>query len=170
MSRRLAPALAAAFLAPFALGALLAAPATAHAKDLRGRIGAGFNTSFGQVNALSMRWGVPTPDPAINVQTELDLGFATYQDTDSALFAGGRVLYGVVAEDNMNLYVGAGAGYIGYAGEGLVRIQPAASVDFFLFGLENLAFNANWGLNLDAGQATGLSTTASLGAGMHYFF
>ena len=88
MSRRLAPALAAAFLAPFALGALLAAPATAHAKDLRGRIGAGFNTSFGQVNALSMRWGVPTPDPAINVQTELDLGFATYQDTDSALFAG----------------------------------------------------------------------------------
>ena len=162
MHRRLAPALAAV--------ALVAAPSTALAKDLRGRFGAGFNTSFGQVNALSMRWGVPTPDPAINVQTELDLGFASYQDTDSALFMGGRVLYGIVAEDNMNLYVGGGAGYIGYAGEGLVRIQPAASVDFFLFGLENLAFNANWGLNLDAGRATGMSTTASLGAGMHYFF
>lgn len=167
MSRRLVPALVAPALAA---SVLLVAPTTAHAKDLRGRVGAGFNTSFGQVNALSVRWGVPTSDPAINVQTELDVGFTTYQDTDSALFAGGRILYGVVAEDNMNLYVGAGAGYVGYAGEGLVRIQPAASVDFFLFGLENLAFNASWGVNLDAGKATGLSTTANLGAGLHYFF
>jgi hypothetical protein len=167
MSRRLVPALVAPALAA---SVLLVAPTTAHAKDLRGRVGAGFNTSFGQVNALSVRWGVPTSDPAINVQTELDVGFTTYQDTDSALFAGGRILYGVVAEDNMNLYVGAGAGYVGHAGEGLVRIQPAASVDFFLFGLENLAFNASWGVNLDAGKATGLSTTANLGAGLHYFF
>ena len=117
-----------------------------------------------------MRWGVPTPDPAINIQTEVDLGFSTYQDTDSGLFLGGKVLYGVVAEDNMNFYVGGGAGYVGHAGASVVRVQPAAAIDFFMFGLENLAFNATWGVNLDVGDATGLSTTAALGAGLHYFF
>jgi hypothetical protein len=162
MSRRLAPLLTIATLA--------LAPSTALAKDLRNRVGVGFETSFGQVEALSVRWGVPTSDPAINIQTEVDVGFISYKNTPDAFFAGGRLLYGVVAEDNMNLYVGAGAGYVGFGTQNLVRIQPIASVDFFLFGLENLGLNASWGLNLDVGDTAGLATTANLGAGLHYFF
>lgn len=165
MHRRLA--LSAALVSSFGL---LAAPSLAHAKDLRGRVGAGFNTSFGQVQALSVRYGLPTADPAINIQVEGDFGFASYENVTDGVFGGGRLLYGVVAEDNMNLYVGAGAGYVGYGTGSVVRIQPVASVDFFLFGLENLGFNASWGLNLDVGDQSGLATTANLGAGLHYFF
>ena len=49
------------------LGALLS-PTSAHAKDLRNRVGVGYNAWFGQVNALSVRYGLPTGDPAINIQ------------------------------------------------------------------------------------------------------
>jgi hypothetical protein len=168
MQRRPALAVASLLLSGVALTGL--APGVAHAKDLRGRVGAGFNTSFGQVQAISARYGIPTSDPAINIQTEFDFGFASYENVTDGLFAGGRLLYGVVAEDNMNLYLGAGAGYVGYGTGNVVRIQPVASVDFFLFGLENLGFNASWGLNLDVGDQSGLATTANLGAGLHYFF
>ena len=41
--------------------------------------------------------------------------------------------------------------------------------DFFLFGLDNLGFTVEWGLNLDTG-GTGLGTAAAVGAGVHYWF
>jgi hypothetical protein len=51
-----------------------------------------------------------------------------------------------------------------------LRIQPAMGADFFLFGLENLGFTVEWGLNLDLTGQSGIATTAAVGAGVHYWF
>ena len=134
---------------------LLSLP-TAEAKDLRSKIGLGFHQELGSMSALSVRYGFPAAKPITNIQLEADVGLALAADSPTELYAGGRLLYTVVAEDNMNFYLGAGAGYATVAGSdadgdptstGFVRIQPALGAEFFLFGLENLGFSVEWGAN-----------------------
>ncbi len=144
---------------------------TAHAKDLRGRSGVGFNQQFGHVSALSVRYGLPTPSPVINVQVEGAFGLETAASEDGGnVFAGARVLYGFLAEDNMNLFAGGGLGIVTEQSQNTIRTQPTMGADFFLFGLENLGFTIEWGLNLDIGPTSGVSTTAAAAAGAHYWF
>ena len=161
-------------LSSLLLLAPLAMPGVAQAKDLRNRVAVGANAHLGSIPALSVRYGLPTPDPAINVQLEVSAGFSAYGDLGSQAVAGGRLLYGVVAEDNMNLFLGAGAGVLSQTASGAtdtaVRVQPVMGADFFLFGLENLGFTAEWGLNIDLGSSSGAATSAALGGGVHYWF
>ncbi len=146
------------------------APRSAAAKDLRQRVAVGFDTQLGGMPTLSARYGLPMPSPAINVQVEGDIGMDFNATAADRFFGGGRVLYGIVAEDNLNLYGTAGAGVITGSNSTTVRLQPGMAVDFFFFGLENLGFTASWGLNLDVGDAGGVATTGSAGAGVHYWF
>ena len=102
--------------APRALLALVAAaacltalPAPAHAKDLRNRFGLGFNTYLDDNAALSARYVVPAGNEALNIVVEGNLGFSTVS-LNERFAAGGRLLSTVVAEDNMNFYVGGGVG------------------------------------------------------------
>ena len=152
----------------------LVAPGAAQAKDLRNRLAAGANLHLGSIPALSLRYGLPTPDPAINVQIEALAGFWAYGDAGTQAVAGGRALYGVVAEDNMNLFLGAGAGVVSQTASGttdsVVRVQPVMGADFFFFGLENLGFTTEWGINIDLGSSSGAATSAALGGGVHYWF
>lgn len=155
---------------------MLLAALTPHAgaKDLRSRVGVGFNQQFGGVTAISVRYGLPTPKPTLNVQLELDGGVSLTAGMGSYL-VGGRLLYGVVAEDNLNLYLGAGAAYFREESEltqatGL-RLQPSMGAQFFLFGLENLGFTAEWGLNFDLGSPLGIKTVGSApSVAVHYYF
>lgn len=153
---------------------LLAVPArSAEAKDLRKRPGVGFNNQNGSYSALSFRYGIPTPDPVINVLAEITFGFAasSADDSEDGLYAGGRMLYGVVAEDNLNLYAAGGAGLLLTEGETLVRLTPGLSAEFFLFGVENLGFSAEWGVAVDLGAPTGIATFGAVpGVGVHYYF
>lgn len=165
-------------LAPFA------SPGVAQAKDLRNRVAVGANAHLGSVPALSFRYGLPTPDPAINVQLEATAGFWAYGDQGTEVVAGGRAMYGVVAEDNMNLFLGFGAAAISETSAATVdtsgnsvqtsttaaRLQPVMGADFFLFGLENLGFTAEWGVNIDLGASAGAATSAAVGGGVHYWF
>jgi len=148
----------------------LGLPSLAHGKDLRSRVGVGLDTELGQVPTLSVRLGLPTPDPAINIQAEGDFGVDIRDGQADRFFGGGRLLYGIVAEDNLNLYATAGAGVIGGSNTTTVRLQPGMAVDVFLFGLENLGLTASWGMNLDLGDAAGVSTTGAVAAGVHYWF
>lgn len=156
-------------LAASCLGLLVSSPA-AQAKDLRQRVALGFDTQLAGMPTLSARYGLPMPEPAINVQVELDVGFDLSANQADRFFGGGRLLYGIVAEDNLNLYGTAGAGLLTGSAATTVRLQPGMAVDFFAFGLENLGFTASWGLNMDVGDAAGVSTTGAVGAGMHYWF
>ncbi len=152
---------------------LLALPA--RAKDLRNRVGLGFNQQVGAspaggVSSLSVRYGLPTAQPVLNVQVEGELGFSGGSGGSGDLYTGGRVLWGVVAEDNLNLYLAAGGGLLRAGGADYVRVEPGIAVDFFLFGLENLGFTTGWGLDLDLGGTTTVATTASAVVGAHYWF
>ena len=147
-------------------------PATAaQAKDLRGRTGVGFNQQFGHVSALSARYGLPTSSPVVNVHLEGNFGLDTGpQDSGGNVFYGARVLYGVLAEDNMNLFVAGGVGGLTNGDANTVRVQPSMGTDFFLFGLDNLGFTIEGGLIFDLGQQSRVHTTANMAAGAHYWF
>lgn len=170
MSRRRPALLRSLSHALLLLAALLLAPHTASAKDLRGRAALGANMQLGSTPALSLRYGLPTGNPAINIQVEALAGFWKTANTAASATLGGRLLYGVVAEDNMNLFVGAGAGINSVGGLTAVRVQPVMGADFFFFGLENLGFTTEWGLNIDLGSSSAIGTSASIGAGVHYWF
>lgn len=158
--------------APAAALFTLALPATASAKDLKGKFGLGFNNQLGGGPALAVRYGIPTGDDnPFNLVVEGHTGFSSYDGTAGAFAAGGRLLFSTVVEDNMNLYVGAGAGYVMQDGVEVVRLQPLASIDFFLFGLDNLGFTTAFGLDLDVGgDTTGIATTTAALAGVTYWF
>lgn len=150
--------------------ALLAAP-DAHASDLRGRFGFGFHAGIGSVSALSARYALPTKDPKINVQVELNAGTEIRTDAPMQLVAGGRLLYGVVAEDNLSLYVAAGAAYASESTWTGVRLLPAMGAEFFLFGLENLGWGVEWGLQIDLGSESAVRTVSGGPAvTVHYWF
>lgn len=152
------------------LSALLLLSTTAQAKDLGNRLAVGANAHLGSVPALSVRYGLPTGKEELNIQVEVLAGVRATAGTSTDALAGGRVLYGMVAEDNMNLFVGAGAGLHVQADEPVFRLQPVMGADFFLFGLENLGFTAEWGLNVDLGDPSTVATSASIGGGVHYWF
>ena len=107
----------------------------------------------------------------MNVHLEGNFGLDTGEkDAGGNVFYGARVLYGVLAEDNMNLFVAGGAGGLTNGDNNTVRLQPSMGTDFFLFGLDNLGFTIEWGLNLDLGQHSRVKTTANMAAGAHYWF
>ncbi len=162
-------------------------PASA-AKDLNGRVGLGFSQQFGgngAMSAVSLKYGIPTGKPTTNLGVELDVGVDVAGGA-TGFFGGGRFLWGAVAEDNMNLNLGLGVGYLqrnvigvddtGAATDpepyGTVRLQPSLGAEFFLFGLENLGFTAELGLNLDLvdGGVNVLTVGGAPGVGMHYYF
>jgi len=157
------------------LGAALLAvmlPSAADAKDLSGHLGIGFNNQLGGGPALSVRYGIPTGDDTpINLIIEGHTGFSSYDGTAGAFAAGGRFLFSTVLEDNLNFYVGAGAGYVMVDGVEVVRLQPLASIDVFLFGLDNLGLTTAFGFDVDVGgDTTGIATTTAALAGVTYWF
>ena len=161
----------------FALLLFVLLPQTAFAKDLREKIGVGFSNQFASTPSISVRYGLPARSPAINIGVEVDIGFDFYSDSSSTSdfnkwFSGVRVLYGFVAEDNMNLYAIAGAGFL-FQGtnDARVRVQPALGAEFFLYGVENLGFSAEWGLNFDMGSPNRVTTVSGAPlVGLHYYF
>ena len=154
------------------LALVTAAPSPAHAKDLSGKLGIGFNNQLGGGPALAVRYGIPTAaESPVNIVLEGHTGFAAYEGTAQAFVAGGRLMFSTVVEDNMNFYVGAGAGYVMKDGQEVVRLQPLASVDFFLFGLDNLGFTTAFGFDMDVGgDSPGIATTTAALAGVTYWF
>jgi hypothetical protein len=152
------------------LAASLLVP-TADAGDHRGRFGFGFHAGLGSVPALSARYALPTASPTINAQIELDAGVDTGTGEGLSLVAGGRVLYGVVAEDNLTLFAAGGAAYVADPDGYVIRVQPAIGAEFFLFGLENLGFGVEWGFHIDLGESFRLHTFGGAPAAtVHYWF
>jgi hypothetical protein len=148
---------------------LLAAPASAN--DLRGRLGFGFHSGLGSVSALSLRYALPTGKPTMNLQVEGVAGLAAGEAVTTELVAGGRALAGLVAEDNLSLYAAAGVFWVDPGSAGRVRVQPAMGAEFFFFGLENLGFGVEWGLNLDLGDSPAVrSISGAPAVTVHYWF
>ncbi|MSQ01207.1 MAG: hypothetical protein EXR71_04835 [Myxococcales bacterium] len=152
------------------LALLLAAPG-AEAGDHRGRFGFGFHAGLGDVAALSARYSLPTATSKVNVQLEINGGVALSSEAPLGVLVGGRLLYGVVAEDNLTLYAAAGAAYVQESSWTGIRVLPAIGAEFFLFGLENLGFGVEWGVQVDVGSEFALRTVSGAPAvTVHYWF
>ncbi|MEE2828272.1 MAG: hypothetical protein VX498_03710 [Myxococcota bacterium] len=160
---------------------LLLSPAEASAKDLRKKLGVGFNNNFSSLTSISVKFGLPTAKETLNIQIQALGGFGLAPAETVRVFVGGRVLLPVVAEDNLNVYMAAGGGYLGLDTDpslseptGAFRGQAVMGVEFFPFGLDNLGFSAEVGLNIDVGAQGLLSfgTTSGTAAsvGVHYYF
>ena len=146
-------------------------PSTALAKDLSGRLAIGLDNTIARTPALSIRYGVPLGDPLQQLQLEGDFSTQlTRGADDQEFFIGGRAMYGVAVEDQLNLYLGTGLGGMSTPEGFTFRLQPGFSVDAFLFGLENLGFTAGFGLNIDLGETTGIGTSGAVLGGVHYWF
>jgi hypothetical protein len=164
-------------LAAFTL--LLLAPGDASAKDLRGKFGLGFNNNFTSLTSISIKGGLPMPKPTQNLQVQGLVGFGLARAEPARMFVGGRVLIPILAEDNLNLYAGVGGGYLRLRPEGQTEIldafrgQAVLGVEFFFFGLDELGFSAEVGINFDvAEEFLSFSTTSGTAAnvGVHYYF
>lgn len=173
MTRCIRPS-ALAVLILLACALLLAHPSEAQAKDLRKRIGVGFNNNFSTLTSVSVKVGMPTNKDTVNLQVQALVGFSIFAESDDLFFAGGRALLPILAEDNLNLYAAVGGGYVrSHAETNGARIQAVLGVEFFLFGLENLGLSAEFGINLDVvGEAVDIETTSGTAAsvGVHYYF
>jgi len=123
---------------------------------------------------LSAKITLPAKEPTVNVQIQGLVGFSILARQNNTFFAGARTLFTVIAEDNLNVYGGVGAGWARFdATESALRVQPVLGVEFFFFGLENLGFSIEGGLTVDVGTS-GVDFMTSSGlfsaAGVHYYF
>ncbi len=162
-----------------ALFALTLAALPADAKDLRGRFAFGFNNQLSPVTGASIKYTFPAKEPTVNIAIQGIAGIALFnaRANNDQFFAGFRMLFTFIAEDNLNVYAGGGAGYAGFDdGSRAIRAQPVVGVEFFFFGLENLGFSTEFGVNIDVGIApkTGLDVSTASGSfaavGVHYYF
>lgn len=151
----------------------------AEAKDLRGRLAFGFNNQLSPVTSASIKYTLPAKQAAVNIQMQVIAGLAIYnaRTINDQFFAGFRMLFPIIAEDNLNVYVGGGGGYAGFQDASrAIRLQPVAGVEFFFFGIENLGFSTEFGVNVDIGLSptVGVDVSTSAGSyaavGIHYYF
>ena len=141
------------------------------AKDLDTRVGVGVNNWFASQPSVSIRYALPLPVEQQETQVEAVLGFSTDPSSPSALTIGGRALYAVVVEDNLNVFAGGGAGFLMLNGTGALRLQPAMEFQYFFMGLDNLSFTAGVGMNIDVGKGNNkVELSSSMLGGLHYWF
>ena len=142
-------------------------PGLAEAKDLRGRLGLGYNNQFSEFPALSARYYLPAADPLYQLSLDVQAGFQS-GDPSSQTFFGGRLGYAMVVEDNMNLFVAAGVAVESQSDNLNLRIHPSMGSEFFLFGLDNLGFTAEW--DRDPAQMPTKRTVSAHQGSVHYYF
>jgi len=130
----------------FVLFSALAAP-FAHGKDLTSRLGVGFQDQFGTqtgLPAVAVRY-----HPVSGVGISGALGIDT--DKDNSTFGLLAKIHRVIFEEqNLNFYMGAGAGLLseqrqGQQTESGFELMGFGGVEFFFSGLENLGFSAEFG-------------------------
>ena len=147
---------------------------TVYAKDLKGKVGLGFNSQLSEngMDSVSAKYWVNN-----------DLGFQgifgfTFSDNVDELDLGGKVLYKLIDEDNM--YVA------GIGGLGMSRVDPdqgssdtawwlsgGVGLEYFFSGLPNLGFSTEIGFQIsDYNDNTSFGTMADtfVSAGIHYYF
>ena len=119
------------------------------AKDLAHRLGVGYANQFGlsqDLPSIAMRY---YPNSEYGLMGALGVDTAK----NSAAFGfQGKLLKTVFREDNLNFYMGAGAGIISRQTNGKTDsgfdIAGFVGAEFFFNGLENLGFNLETGVGI----------------------
>ncbi|MGA1844704.1 MAG: hypothetical protein ACMUIS_09095 [bacterium] len=148
----------------------------AAAKDLQRRLGVGFNSQLGVgdygVDSLSIKYYT---DSKLCLQGVF--GFVMSDPVDM-INIGGKALYTVKEEQNMNVYAGGGIMIANVDPDGAdsdtaFLLSGILGVEYFFSGLPNLGFSTELGLsflNYDEYDAVGTTADSFLSAGIHYYF
>ncbi len=156
----------------FIAGALLLAAPRASAKELTNRLGIGYKNQFS------------TDLPSLAVQyypiNDLGLSAALGVDTQQGASKFGfqvKVYRIIFSEDNLNFYMGAGAGIVSQENNGTSQsgfeLSGVGGAEFFLTGLDNLGFSFEAGAgitSLSSGVRFRTIGDSPLRAGVIFYF
>lgn len=129
------------------ISALLTLGSFAQAKDLANRLGIGYADQFStSIPSLAVRY---YPDPKLGVGAQLGVD----TDKDNSKFGAMARLYRIIyLEDNMNFYMGTGAGIISVQDHSTTssgfELAGFMGSEFFFSGLENLGFSFEAGIGV----------------------
>ncbi len=158
-----------------ALAALLAgvfATSSVQAKDLSHRLGVGYKNQFASdVPAVALQYY-----PGADLGLSAALGVDTQKD--NSRFGAMAKLYRIIfQEDNLNFYMGAGAGVVttevATKSESGFELMGFVGTEFFLPGLENLGFSFEAGTavtSLSSGVRFRTFGDSPLRAGIIFYF
>jgi hypothetical protein len=119
---------------------ILLVTSQASAKDLSHRLGVGYKNQFGiDMPAIAVQY-YPGPDLGFSASLGVDT------EKDNSKFGVNAKLYRIIfEEDNLNFYLGAGAGMLSKEtlgkNENGFELMAFAGAEFFFTGLENLGFS-----------------------------
>ena len=147
-------------------------PFAAHAKDMSNRLGIGYKNQFGaDVPGVAVQY-YPGSDLALSGTLGVDT-----QSANSRFGAMLKLNKIVFQEDNMNFYMGAGAGLLSQETTGRTdsgfELMGFGGAEFFLPGLENLGFSFEAGVavtSLSNGVRFRTFGDSPLRAGMIFYF
>ena len=154
--------------------ALLLSPQVAWGKDLTNRLGIGYKDQFAPDSSI--------PSLAVQYYPGADIGISGSIGVDTvsnnSRFGAMAKLYRIIfQEDNLNFYMGAGAGLLSNQVAGTTssgfELMAYGGAEFFLPGLENLGFSFEAGTAIDStGNGTRFRTfgDSPLRAGMIFYF
>lgn len=144
----------------------------AQAKDLSNRLGIGFKNQFGaNIPGIAVQY-YPGPQLAVSAVVGVDT------EEDNSKFGAMVKLHRVVfQEDNLNFYLGAGAGLLSNEINGDnqsgFELLAFGGVEFFFAGLENLGFSMEFGpaiTSLSSNVRFRTFGDSPLRAGMTFYF
>ena len=144
----------------------------AQAKDLSNRLGIGFkNQSSVELPGVAVQYW---PGAELGLSAALGLDTQTNNSKFSAMLKLYRVIF---PEDNLNFYLGAGAGILsieaGGANESGFELLGFAGVELFLAGLENVGFSFEMGTaitSISSGTRFRTMGDSPVRAGITFYF
>lgn len=151
----------------------VAAPLAAHARDMQGRLGLGYNSEFAnsavtgqRVPGVSVKYGL-TRDFAI----EAIAGMSTRSPVNTVTAA--KLFKNIFYETNLNFYFMLGGGILAANTRTGAEFISGFGAEFFIPGLESLGFSVETGASFH--NLTGSFVLRTLGvsfldAGIHFYF
>jgi hypothetical protein len=153
---------------------ILVSTSNVAAKDLLGLIGVGFNSQLSprDITSISIKYWAGS-----KLCLQGMLGFQLTDDVDE-FDIGGKALYVIKSEQNMNVYAGGGLGIANIdqdagGSDTAFSLSGVLGVEYFFSGLPNLGFSTELGLmflDYDNEDSVGSDADTFLTAGIHYYF
>jgi len=146
------------------------------AKDLQRRLGVGFNSQLSlgdfEVDSISVKYYTNS-----KLCLQGIFGFVMSDPVDVINF-GGKALFTIKEEQNMNVYAGGGIGIANVDPDNAdsdtaFLLSGILGLEYFFNGLPNLGFSTELGLTFfdyDDLDAVGTMADSFLSAGIHYYF
>ncbi len=144
----------------------------AHARDMQGRLGFGFNRQFSNMSGtnavpgVSVKYGLTR-----DIAAEFVVGVATTTPGNSVTAL--KIFKNFFYEPNLNFYFLLGGGILGVNGSTAAEFISGLGAEFFIPGIESLGFSFEAGgsfTNVTGSFALKTFGASFLEAGMHFYF